>query len=130
MKFMEFANGQIVGIIIFFVGLYGLMTKKSIIKTIVSMSIMESGIYLFYVNINFDYASVPPIGDIEGILVADPVPSALMITAIVIGIGVTAIGLTMFMHYKQEHGITHWTRDSSKGRGRWCPSIYLSSCPL
>lgn len=112
---MEFANGQVVGIILFFIGLYGLMTKKTIVKTIVSMSIMEAGIYLFYININFDRSGVPPIGDIEGMVVADPVSSALMITAIVIGIGVTAIGLTMFMHYKQEHGITHWTRDRSKG---------------
>lgn len=33
-----------------------------------------------------------------------------MITEIVIGMGVTAIGITMFMHYKQKHGIMHWTR--------------------
>lgn len=112
---MEFVNGQIVGILLFFIGLYGLMTKRTIVKTIVSMSITEAGIYLFYININFDRAGVPPIGNIEGLVVADPVPSALMITAIVIGIGVTAIGLTMFMHYKQEHGITHWTRNRRKG---------------
>ena len=33
---------------------------------------------------------------------------------IVIGIGVTAIGLTMFMHYKQKHGITHWSRQRNQ----------------
>lgn len=112
---MEFINGQNIGIVLFFIGLYGLMTKKTIVKTIVSMSVMETGIYLFYVNINFRPDSVPPIGDVSGLTLADPVPSALMITAIVIGIGVTAIGLTMFMHYKQKHGITHWTRNHSKG---------------
>lgn len=75
------------------------------------MSIMESGIYLFYITINYAPNTVPPIGDLDGVAYVDPVPSALMITAIVIGIGVTAIGLTMFMHYKQKHGITHWTRE-------------------
>lgn len=98
------------GILLFFIGLYGLMTKKTILKTIMSLTVMEAGIYLFYITINYTPDSIPPIGDIEGATVADPVPSALMITAIVIGIGVTAIGLTMFMHYKQKHGITHWTR--------------------
>ena len=99
------------GILLFFIGLYGLMTNKTIIKTIMSMSIMEAGIYLFYISINYAPNTVPPIGDLEGVAYVDPVPSALMITAIVIGIGVTAIGLTMFMHYKQKHGITHWTRE-------------------
>ena len=99
------------GILLFFIGLYGLMTNKTIIKTIMSMSIMEAAIYLFYISINYAPNTVPPIGDLEGVAYVDPVPSALMITAIVIGIGVTAIGLTMFMHYKQKHGITHWTRE-------------------
>lgn len=113
---MELINGHIIGFVLFFIGLYGLMTKKTILKTIVSMSVMESGIYLFFIATNFVEESVPPIGDTGNQVVADPVPSALMITSIVIGIGVTAIALTMFMHYKQKHGITHWTRDSEKGR--------------
>lgn len=107
---MNFLTGEIVGILLFFIGLYGLMTKKTIVKTIMSMTIMEAGIYLFFITINYTPDSIPPIGDPEAGTFADPVPSALMITAIVIGIGVTAIGLTMFMHYKQKHGITHWTR--------------------
>lgn len=108
---MDFITGEIVGILLFFIGLYGLMTKKTILKTIMSLSVMEAGVYLFYITINYTKDSVPPIGDPGASNFADPVPTALMITAIVIGIGVTAIGLTMFMHYKQKHGITHWTRD-------------------
>lgn len=111
---MDFLTGEIVGILLFFIGLFGLMTKKSIIKTIMSMSIMESGIFLFYITINYTPGSVPPIGDSQEAVFVDPVPSALMITAIVIGIGVTAIGLTMFMHYKQKHGITHWSRNRNQ----------------
>lgn len=99
------------GILLFFIGLYGLMTKKTIVKTIMSISVMEAGIYLFYITINYAPDTVPPIGNLQGVDYVDPVPSALMITAIVIGVGVTAIGLTMFMHYKQKHGITHWTRE-------------------
>ncbi|MFO8068549.1 MAG: cation:proton antiporter subunit C [Alkalibacterium sp.] len=111
---MDFLTGEIVGILLFFIGLFGLMTKKTIIKTIMSMSIMESGIYLFYITINYTTGSVPPIGQAQKAAFADPVPSTLMITAIVIGIGVTAISLTMFMHYKQKHGITHWSRNRNQ----------------
>lgn len=114
---MEAIRVEVVSIIIFFIGLYGLMTNKNILKTIMSLSIMQSGIYLFFISINNTPESVPPIGSEENAVFADPVPQALMITAIVIGIGVTAIGLTMFMHYKQKHNITHWTRKrSDEGR--------------
>jgi len=112
---LNFLTGEIVGIILFFIGLYGLMTKKTILKTIMSLTVMEAGIYLFYITINYTEGSIPPIGSPQDGTFVDPVPSALMITAIVIGIGVTAIGLTMFMHYKQKHGITHWTRDRDPG---------------
>jgi multicomponent Na+:H+ antiporter subunit C len=107
---LNFLTGEIVGILLFFIGLYGLMTKKRIIKTIMSMSIMEAGVFLFFITINYNSDAIPPIGEPNGVAFSDPVPSALMITAIVIGIGVTAIGLTMFIHYKQKHGITHWSR--------------------
>jgi len=114
LKPLNLITGETVGILLFFIGLYGLMTKKTIVKTIMSMSIMEAGIYLFYITINFSPDTVPPIGQSREAAFADPVPSALMITAIVIGIGVTAIGLTMFMHYKQQHGITHWSRNRNQ----------------
>ena len=114
MKPLNFITGEIIGILLFFLGLYGLMTKKTIVKTIMCMSIMEAGIYLFYITINYAPGTVPPIGQDRSVAFVDPVPSALMITAIVIGIGVTAIGLTMFMHYKQKHGITHWSRNRNQ----------------
>lgn len=107
---MEFITAETVSVLIFFIGLYGLMTQKNIIKTIMSLSIMESGVYLFFITTNLSENSTPPIGEGDPAFFADPVPQALMITAIVIGIGVTAIGLTMFVHYKQKYGITNWTR--------------------
>jgi len=114
-KKLDWMNGQTIGIILFFIGLYGLMTKRSIVKTIAAMDIMESGVFLFWIAINFTEGSVPPIGEQGAEVFADPVPSALMITSIVIGMGATAIALTMFMHYKQKHGITHWSRNRDQG---------------
>jgi len=106
---MELFDGQTVGMLVFFIGLFGLMTKKSIIKTIVSITVMESGVYLFFIGTNFTEGSVPPIGEQGSQVFADPVPSALMITSIVIGVAVTAIALTMFIHYKKKYGVTHWS---------------------
>ena len=45
---------------------------------------------------------------------ADPLPQALMITAVVIGISVTAISLTMFIAMAQKYGTTNWKRVKTK----------------
>ncbi|WP_027108441.1 sodium:proton antiporter [Lacticigenium naphthae] len=113
---MDFISGETVGIILFFIGLFGLMTKKNILKTIMSISILQSGIYLFFIADDLPNNSIPPIGETLEKPVADPVPQALMITAIVIGLGITAIGLTMFIHYKKRYGISFWSRNRSEER--------------
>jgi len=108
---MEIFSGEVFGILLFFLGLIGLMTEKKVIKSIMILTIMQAGVYLVYITTNYTNETVPPIvGEGDPATFADPVPSALMITAIVIGIGITAIGLTMFMHYAEKHDFTHWSR--------------------
>jgi multicomponent Na+:H+ antiporter subunit C len=48
--------------------------------------------------------------------VADPVPQALMITAIVVGISVTALSLTMFVNLHHKYGSSNWNKVKRKRR--------------
>lgn len=107
-------TGENISIILFFIGVYGVCARRNIIKTIVALSIMQASVILFFVSIT-DEASNPPIGS-EAFLgnnlntLADPVPQALMITAIVIGISVTALCLTMFVTLFHKYGTTNWKK--------------------
>ena len=107
---MEHINGETISILIFFLGLYGMIVRRNILKTIISLGIMETAVVLFFVSINFQPGSIPPIGDIQGRVVADPLPQALMITAIVIGISVTAVSLTMFNTLYHKYGSSSWEK--------------------
>ncbi|MBF7097076.1 cation:proton antiporter subunit C [Alkalibacter sp. M17DMB] len=112
---MEFINSENVSIILFFLGVYGLIARRNIVKSIISLGIMQVATILYFVSAGVDEASAPPIGDLNGILtVADPLPQALMITDIVIGIGVTAAGLTMFIHLYHRYGSTNWEKIRKK----------------
>ena len=95
---------RITSFILFFLGVYGLVARRNIVKSIISIGIMETGIILFCVNINRTIDSTPPIG----MGTADPLPHALMITAIVIGVAITAAALTMFIHMYHRYGTTNW----------------------
>lgn len=108
-------NGETISILLFFIGVYGLIGRRNIIKSIMSISIMQVAIILYFISAHTVPGSTPPIGDVAQTLhVADPLPQALMITDIVIGIGVTAAALTMFIHLYHRFGSTNWQKIMKK----------------
>ncbi|MDQ2086164.1 cation:proton antiporter subunit C [Herbivorax sp. ANBcel31] len=107
---MQYINGETASIILFFIGLYGLIARRNIVKTVISIGIMEAGVILFFISLNFKDGALPPIGDTSPELMADPLPQALMITAIVIGVSVTAVSLTMFITLYHKFGSTNWLK--------------------
>ncbi|MCT4686412.1 sodium:proton antiporter [Vallitalea sp.] len=107
-------NGQTIGIALFFIGMYGLLARRNIIKTIISMGIIQSGIILFFLTINYTTNSIPPIGENIEKVTSDPLPQALMITAVVIGISITAVSLTMFITLYHRYGTTNWYKATKK----------------
>jgi multicomponent Na+:H+ antiporter subunit C len=77
-----------ISLLVFMIGLYGVMSKNNLIKKIMGLTrkgglapILEKG----------------TTGGIPTIIVVDPLPQALMLTAIVIGISVTALALALIV---------------------------------
>ena len=98
---------EISSIIAFFIGFYGLITSRNIIKTIASIVILEMAVVVFFLGIGFANGMQPPIGEVME-NVADPLPQALVITAIIIGVTVTAVNLTMLISLTHQIKKTDW----------------------
>ena len=105
---LQYVTAQNVSLVLFFIGLYGVLVKRDIIKTIVAVNIMDFGAILFLITVNYVPDSIPPIGTSEIERMADPLPQALMITAIVIGLSVTAVSLALFISLFRKHGTADW----------------------
>jgi multicomponent Na+:H+ antiporter subunit C len=102
MNFLEIAS-----IIVFFIGFFGIITGKNIIKSIASIGIMEIAVVVFFLSFGFSEGMIPPIGaDLEN--VADPLPQALVITAIIMSVAVTAVNLTMLISLYRKHKSSDW----------------------
>ena len=97
-------NGLNIGIILFLIGLYGIITNKNVIKIVMSMSIMGNGVVLFFISLGYVMNSEAPImtSGIEKIV--DPLPQALMLTMIVINLCLTALALTIAIWLYYEFG--------------------------
>ena len=82
--------------ILFLTGLYGVLTRRNIIKIVIGLSIMEFSIFLFMALIGYTNDGIAPIivkGE-EQALFVDPLPQAIVLTAIVIGLAVNAMLLS------------------------------------
>jgi len=99
---------QYTAIILIMLGLYGLLTQRNVIKIIASLNIMEIGLNLFIISIGYVNSGVAPIFTSENattaIVFVDPLPQALVLTAIVIGVGTTALGLALAKKIYNEYG--------------------------
>jgi len=105
-------------ILVILIGLYGAMVKKSLIKIVIGLSVLDSGINLLLITIGYIRGGTAPIFSpglmkgmpltIENITkmgkeMVDPVPQALVLTAIVIGFGVTAVALALVIRLYRHH---------------------------
>jgi multicomponent Na+:H+ antiporter subunit C len=95
-------------IILFFVGVYGLVARRNMMKSIMSLAIMQAAIILFFLSINA--ASYPPIGESATLSASDPLPQALMITAVVIGMSIIGVSLIMFNTTYNVFKSTNWNK--------------------
>jgi len=95
--------------LLFFVGLFGLLTRKHIIKIFISIAIMESAVFLIFIGLTFKLDFIAPILDsvnVEASTMNDPIPHAMILTAIVIGMAVLALGVSFAIEYFKLTGKT------------------------
>lgn len=87
------------GFILILIGFYGALTHRNLLRMIVAFTIADTGVNIVIVSIGHMHGRTAPILDatlsaadaVSRII--DPVPQALVLTAIVIGVGVTALML-------------------------------------
>jgi multicomponent Na+:H+ antiporter subunit C len=87
------------GLTLILIGIWGTLTQRNILRIVIAFSLIGTGTHIVIVAIGYVANGTAPIIDrglstIEAPMRAvDPIPSALVVTAIVIGLAVTAIML-------------------------------------
>jgi multisubunit Na+/H+ antiporter MnhC subunit len=107
------------GMALMLIGLWGGFTRKNLLKIILSFSIFDTGLNILIVALGYLPGRTAPIIDNDVVtsgnlasVAIDPVPQALVLTAIVIGFGVTALMLVFaykLSQHKKSLDIHHYT---------------------
>lgn len=113
----------IFAVILFCIGLYGLTVKKNLIKKLIGLNIMETSVYLFFIalgDVRFgeniqNWGRTPIVLDAAKArtgaeFMVNPVPTGLILTAIVVSVSITALGLSLAVKLYEHYG----TLDISK----------------
>ncbi len=93
-------------LLLIFIGLYAALVKRNLIKIIIGLSIMDTGVNMLIISLGFVKGRTAPIISLKELFkkgtllvdvskVVDPLPQALVLTAIVIGVAVTAMALSV-----------------------------------
>jgi multicomponent Na+:H+ antiporter subunit C len=85
-------------------GFFGIIFKKNLVMKIVSMDVMSTGVIAYFVVMAArDGLFTPIISDAQHQAYADPVPQAVILTAIVIGLSIQALMLVGVMKLSRDN---------------------------
>jgi len=91
-------------VVLMMVGFYIVIAHGNLIKKIVGLSIFQTSVFIFYISMAKVDEGTAPILD-EGIKqYSNPLPHVLILTAIVVGIATTALGLALAVRIKEAYG--------------------------
>jgi multisubunit Na+/H+ antiporter MnhC subunit len=93
-------------LILFCIGLYCVITKRNIVKIIIGIGISEYAVNLFFVLLGYRTNGRAPILDPRQTVekIVDPLPQAVVLTSIVIGLAVTALLVALAMRMYEKYG--------------------------
>ena len=106
---MEFhiLTNYICCVILLTLGLYTIVIKRNILKTVIGLCLLDYGVNLLIVSIGYNRGGTAPIftaGElVKGAYFVDPIPQALTLTSIVIGACVMAMALAIVIKLHSQY---------------------------
>lgn len=91
-------------IVLMMLGFYVVITRHNLIKKIVGLNIFQVSVFLFYISMSKVRGGTAPILDDGFRLYSNPLPHVLILTAIVVGVATTALGLALVVRIREAYG--------------------------
>ncbi len=96
----------LLALLLFCVGIYGVLSQRNLIKIILGIVIAEHAVLLLFILVGYRLNGRAPIlsPDAPITQMVDPLPQAVVLTAIVIGLGTTALLVALAMRLYGKYG--------------------------
>lgn len=92
-------------VILLMIGLYTVMSRANLIKKMIGLSLFQISVFLFYISMGkIEGGTAPIVLDRPDVVYSNPLPHVLILTAIVVGVATTALGLSLVVRIKESFG--------------------------
>jgi len=95
-------------IFLMMLGFYVVVARGNLIKKIIGLNIFQASVFLLYISIGKVLGGTAPIiidgNSIDPVIYSNPLPHVLILTAIVVGVATTALGLSLVIRINESYG--------------------------
>ena len=85
-------------------GFYIVMASRNLIKKMVGLSLFQTSVFMLYITMGKISGGTAPILAGPGTTYSNPLPHVLILTAIVVGVATTALGMAIIIRINDEYG--------------------------
>ena len=91
-------------VLLMMVGFYTVISRGNLVKKIAGLNIFQTSVFLLYISIGNVKGGTTPIIAEGFTQYSNPLPHVLILTAIVVGVATTALGLALVVRIKEAYG--------------------------
>ena len=96
-------------------GFYIVISTSNLVKTIVGLNIFQVSVFMLYITMGNVTGGTAPIVFEGAAHYSNPLPHVLILTAIVVGVATTAVGLSLIVRIKRAYGTVEENEFEDKG---------------
>ena len=85
-------------------GLYTVISRGNLVKKIAGLNIFQTSVFILFISLGYVTGSAAPILEDGVTLYSNPLPHVLILTAIVVGVATTALGLALVVRIREAYG--------------------------
>ena len=93
-----------IAIFLMMVGFYTVVARGNLVKNLVGLNIFQTSVFLLYISMGKVTGGTAPILDDRFQVYSNPIPHVLILTAIVVGVATTALGLGLVVRIRESYG--------------------------
>lgn len=90
-------------VLLMMAGFYIVIASSNLVKKIVGLNIFQTSVFIFYISMGKVEGGTAPIIMDGDVIYSNPLPHVLILTAIVVGVATTALGLALVVRIKRAY---------------------------
>jgi len=85
-------------------GFYIVISRGNLVKKVIGLNIFQASVFLLYISMGKVKGGTAPILTEDATVYSNPLPSVLILTAIVVGIATTGVALALIVRIREAYG--------------------------